>query len=146
MSGRDLPILNAILNAVACVLLCAGLLLIHRGKRRAHAAVMIGATFVSAAFLVSYCIYHFAVLPEVGHTPFRRQGLVRTLYYALLLSHVLLAVVQMPLIALTLWRAVRRDWARHRRIARVTWPIWFYVSVTGVIVYLVLYHWNPPAE
>ncbi len=144
MSGRDLPTLNAFLNAFAFVLLCLGLFLIQRGARRAHAFVMVLASLVSAAFLASYLVYHFGVVPEVGPTPFRGRGPVRYAYYGMLLSHVILAVVQVPLILLTLWRAARKDWARHRRIARLTWPIWAYVSVTGVLVYLALYTWNPP--
>ena len=146
MSESSLPAINAGLNATATVLLCLGLAAIKSGRRRAHATVMILATAVSAVFLACYLVYHFAVVPELGHTEFRRSGPVRVAYYALLISHVLLAMVNLPMILLTLWRAWRRDWERHRRIARWTWPIWFYVSVTGVLVYAALYHWNPPVE
>ena len=142
----SLPALNAALNTTSAVLLVAGLVAIKRGRREAHARLMLGATLVSVAFLVSYLIYHFHVVPELGHTPFRRTGLIKGLYYALLISHVLLAAVNLPLVLLTLYRAQRKDWPAHRRIARWTWPIWFYVSVTGVLVYLALYRWNPPAS
>jgi len=140
-----LPPLNAFLNATATVLLCVGLARIRAGRREAHRRTMLAATAVSAAFLVSYLVYHFAVVPEVGHTPFRREGVVRTAYYVLLVTHVVLAAVNLPMILATLWLAHRERWAAHRRLARWTWPIWFYVSVTGVVVYLALYHWNPPA-
>ncbi len=143
MAPSSLPALNATLNAVACLLLCAGLLWIRRGRRSAHARAMVCAAVVSGAFLVSYLYYHFHVVPEVGHTPFRGTGFVRGAYYTLLVSHVLLAVLNVPLVALTLWRAAHGDWERHRRIARLTWPVWLYVSVTGVLVYLALYRWNP---
>jgi uncharacterized membrane protein YozB (DUF420 family) len=144
--ASNLPAINASLNAVAGILLVAGLVLIKRGQRRAHARTMIAATAVSAVFLACYLVYHFRVVPEVGHTPFRRPGAIRFAYYALLISHVLLAAVNLPMILVTLWRAWREDWERHRRLARWTWPVWFYVSVTGVLVYLSLYHWNLPPE
>src|SRR5262245_25721866 len=107
---------------------------------------MLAATAVSAAFLVSYLYYHLHVVPQVGHTRFNGPQPWRSAYFAMLISHVTLAALNVPLVGLTLWRAARRDWPRHRRIARITWPIWFYVSVTGVLVYLVLYRWNPPAQ
>lgn len=144
MSGRDLPLLNACLNATAAVLLVAGLVAIRAGRREGHRRIMLAATLVSALFLASYLVYHFGV--QAGQpTPFRRGGALRTAYYAMLASHVVLAMVDLPLILRTLWLAWREDWARHRRLARWTWPIWFYVSVTGVLVYLALYHWNAPA-
>ncbi len=146
MTASNLPAINATLNAIAGVLLCVGLGLVKKGRRRAHARVMIAATLVSAVFLACYLVYHFHVVPEVGHTPFRRPGALRVAYYALLVSHVLLAVVSLPMILVTLLRARREDWEAHRRLARWTWPIWFYVSVTGVLVYLALYHWNLPPE
>lgn len=140
-----LPTLNAILNGTAAVLLLAGWILIKRGRREAHARTMGAATLVSAAFLVSYLTYHFAVVPEVGHTPFRREGAIKIAYYVLLITHVILAAINLPMVLVTLWRAKKQDWERHRRIARWTWPVWMYVSVTGVLVYLALYWWNPPA-
>ncbi len=140
MTISSLPALNAVLNSIAFLLLCAGLACIRRGRRVAHAVCMIAAAIVSAAFLTSYLYYHY----HAGHTPFRGTGIARSAYLPLLASHVVLAAVNVPLVALTLWRAARRDWERHRRIARWTWPVWAYVSVTGVLVYLVLYHWSAP--
>ena len=140
-----LPTLNAILNGTAAVLLFAGWILIKQGRREAHARTMVAATLVSAVFLASYLTYHFAVVPEVGHTPFRREGAIKIAYYVLLLTHVVLAAVNLPMVLVTLWRAKKQNWERHRRIARWTWPVWMYVSVTGVLVYLALYWWNPPA-
>lgn len=139
-----LPTVNALLNSTAAVLLVVGLVLVKRGRRRAHAAVMVAAFVVSVAFLACYLTYHFAVVPKVGHTPFRREGALRTAYYGMLVSHVLLAMVNLPMVLRTLWHAWREDWERHRRLARWTWPIWFYVSVTGVLVYLALYHLQAP--
>lgn len=139
-----IPAVNATLNALATVLLCVGLVLIKRGRRQAHARVMVAATVVSAAFMAGYLYYHFVVLPDLGHTPYNGTGPVRTAYYAMLISHVVLAAVNVPLVVMTLWRAARGDLERHRRIARWCWPIWFYVSLTGVLVYVVLYHLNPP--
>ena len=140
-----LPALNALLNGSAGVLLVLGLALVKRGHRRAHAKVMVAAFLVSAAFLASYLWYHFVVVPEVGHTRFRGQGGWRIAYWVLLASHVLLAMVNLPMVLRTLWLAHREDWARHRRLARWTWPIWLYVSVTGVLVYLALYRFPAPA-
>ncbi|HED64754.1 MAG TPA: DUF420 domain-containing protein [Planctomycetes bacterium] len=139
-----LPTINACLNAGAAVLLLVGRSLIRAGRRRAHARTMIAASVLSALFLAGYLTYHFAVVPELGHTPFRREGAWKSIYYGMLLTHVLLAALNLPMVILTLWRASRKDWERHRRIARWTWPIWVYVSVTGVLVYLALYHFNPP--
>ena len=141
-----LPALNASLNALSATLLCAGLVLIRRGRRRAHAGAMLAATLVSAVFLVSYLYYHFVVVPESGHTTFRGRGPLRAAYYGMLVSHVVLAALNVPLVAVTLWHAARGNWTRHRRCARITWPVWIYVSVTGVLVYLALYRWNPAPE
>jgi uncharacterized membrane protein YozB (DUF420 family) len=145
VSLTDLPALNAALNALATVLLVVGLRQIRAGRRAAHERTMLAATLVSALFLAGYLTYHFVVIPELGHTPFRRAGVVRTAYYGLLISHVVLAAVNLPMVLRTLYLALRGRWEAHRRLARWTWPIWFYVSVTGVLVYLALYHWNPPA-
>ena len=143
--SSSLPAFNATCNALCCVSLCAGLVLIKRKRVTAHALAMLAATVFGAAFLAGYVTYHFFVQPELGPTRFHGTGFARPAYFALLVSHVVLAAANVPLVVVTLWRAWRRDWARHRRIARVTWPVWFYVSVTGILVYLVLYHWNPPA-
>ena len=138
-----LPTVNACFNGLASVLLVVGLILIKRGQRTAHARVMVAAFGASALFLVGYLYYHFVVVPELGHTPYNGSGGLKVFYYGLLLSHVLLAVVNLPMILRTLWLAHRGDFERHRRWARWTWPVWFYVSVTGVVVYLFLYPWNP---
>jgi uncharacterized membrane protein YozB (DUF420 family) len=141
--SSSLPAFNATCNALCCVCLCAGLVFIRRGKRTLHAAAMLAATAFGATFLGGYVTYHAFVQPELGPTRFHGTGLARPAYFALLISHVVLAAANVPLVVVTLWRAHRRAWERHRRIARVTWPVWFYVSVTGILVYLVLYHWNP---
>ena len=143
--SSTLPAFNATCNALCCVSLVIGLVLIKLGKRTAHARTMLAATVFGAAFLAGYVDYHFFVQPEIGPTRFNGTGLARPAYFALLISHVVLAAANVPLVIVTLVRAKRGDWERHKRIARVTWPVWFYVSVTGILVYLVLYHWNPPA-
>ena len=135
MSVRDLPALNASLNALAALLLLAGWLCIRSGRRRAHARCMIAAVVTSAAFLASYVVYHL----EVGSVPYRGTGGLRIVYFAILVTHVLLAMAVPPLAALTLWPALRERFDRHRRIARWTLPIWGYVSVTGVVIYVMLY-------
>ena len=135
----DLPHVNAILNASAALLLLLGLILIRQGLPRAHAATMIAAVLVSGLFLVSYLYYH----RYAGETRFTGSGLARPFYLALLISHVFLAIVTVPLVLITLYRAARGQFASHRRIARWTLPIWFYVSVSGLAVYLCLYQWLP---
>lgn len=135
MSFTDLPALNAILNSCATILLITGYLLIRKGKREAHQKVMLAALAVSAAFLVSYLIYH----AEVGSVRFQKTGAIRTVYFTILISHTVLAAAVPPLAIVTLWRAWKGRFAAHRGIARYTLPIWLYVSVTGVIVYLMLY-------
>ena len=139
-----LPAVNATLNATAAVLLFLGLRAIRGGARERHALLMRAAFLVSAAFLACYLYYHFAIA-KGQPTRFRGTGLARWGYLALLLSHTVLAVVNLPMVLMTLWRAHKQDWERHRSIARKTFPIWMYVSVTGVLVYFVLYHLNPPA-
>jgi len=141
--GSSLPAFNATCNALCCLSLCVGLVWIKRGRRRAHAGAMLAATGFGAAFLVGYVTYHFFVQAEVGPTRFHGTGWTRPAYFTLLVSHVILAAANVPLVLVTLWRAWREDWDRHRRLARITWPVWFYVSVTGILVYLVPYHWNP---
>src|SRR5215813_14079224 len=132
--------LNAALNAASAILLAGGYAAIRAGKREAHKRFMVSAFVVSCAFLVSYLVYHY----RVGHVAFQGQGLVRPVYFALLISHTVLAVVIVPLILVTLRRAWLERFDRHRRIARWTLPLWFYVSVTGVVVYLLLYQVYPP--
>ncbi|MEE2703491.1 MAG: DUF420 domain-containing protein [Myxococcota bacterium] len=126
-----LPALNALLNASAGSCLAAGFVQIRRGRRRAHVRFMLTALGFSGLFLASYITYHHFH----GDTPFPGQGWVRPLYFTVLISHIVCSVVVMPLILATLWRASRSDFVRHRRIARWTFPIWLYVSVTGVVVY-----------
>ena len=141
----NLPAVNASLNATATVLLLIGWRRIRRGQRQAHARAMVAATCVSFLFLVGYLTYHFAVVPELGHTPFRRSGWIRGAYYGMLISHIVLAAINLPMVLVTLWHASGAQWERHRRWARWTFPIWLYVSATGVLVYLALYWWNPEA-
>lgn len=142
MDGRDLPTLNAILNSIATVLLVIAFVAIKRGDVQRHKRFMLAATAVSAAFLTSYLIYHFGV----GSVRFTHEGIARTVYFTILVPHVILATVQVPLILATLWFALRGTFDRHRKVARVTWPIWMFVSVTGVLVYMMLYQWFPSAE
>jgi len=135
MSVADLPALNATLNAISTVLLVTGYVFIRRGDRRKHKACMIAALVMSALFLTSYVIYH----AQVGSVPFRRTGWIRTVYFAVLIPHVILAAAIVPPILITASRGLSAKYDKHRRIARWTLPLWLYVSVTGVIVYLMLY-------
>jgi putative membrane protein len=127
--------LNATLNGTSAVLLAAGYTAIRSGKVSVHKKFMVAAFFVSCAFLVSYLVYHY----RVGHVPFQGQGWIRPVYFVLLLTHTVLAIVIVPLILITLRRAWLQRFDKHRVIARWTLPLWFYVSVTGVIVYLMVY-------
>lgn len=136
MQVTDLPTLNACLNLVATVFLALGYYWIRRGDMRRHKAFMLAACGASAAFLTSYVIYHL----HAGSVPFTGQGWVRPLYFSILISHVILAMAIVPLVALTVLRALRGSFESHRRIARWAWPLWMYVSVTGVLIYLMLYH------
>jgi uncharacterized membrane protein YozB (DUF420 family) len=137
-----LPAVNATLNAAAAMLLAAGLLAIKSGQRELHRRLMLSAFAVSTAFLACYLYYHFAIA-RGQPTPFNATGLARGAYLALLLSHTVLAAANLPMVVRTLWLAHHQRWEAHRRLARWTFPIWLYVSVTGVLVYLVLYHLNP---
>jgi uncharacterized membrane protein YozB (DUF420 family) len=134
-----LPHFNALLNATSALLLLAGFRFIRLGRIQAHRNCQVTAVVTSTLFLISYLTYHY----YHGATRFAGQGLVRPVYFAILITHTVLAVVIVPLIIVTLYRAVRRDFLRHRRIARWTLPLWLYVSVTGVIVYLMLYQIYP---
>ena len=135
MTVTDLPALNATLNATSAVLLCTGWYLIKHGRRIAHRNVMLAACGVSVAFLVSYLVYH----AQVGSVRFTKQGPIRAVYFTILLTHTVLAAVIVPLVVVTLSRGLSAKYDRHRRIARWTMPLWLYVSVTGVIVYVMLY-------
>jgi uncharacterized membrane protein YozB (DUF420 family) len=134
-SVESLPAVNATLNGIATILLISGYILIRRGAIAAHRAVMLSAFATSVVFLTSYVIYH----AQVGSRPFAGRGLVRTVYFTILISHILLAAVIPPLALVTLWRAFRGRFDRHVRIARWTLPLWLYVSVTGIVVYWMLY-------
>jgi putative membrane protein len=134
-----LPHLHAVLNSTSAILLLAGFRFIRLGRIQAHRNCQVTAVFTSTLFLVSYLTYHY----YHGATRFSGQGLVRPLYFIILTTHTILAVVIVPLILVTLYRAVRGDFVRHRKIARWTLPLWLYVSVTGVIVYLMLYQIYP---
>lgn len=131
----DLPAVNATLNAVAATLLVVGYLKIRQGKIETHRRLMLAAFTTSALFLVSYLIYH----ANAGSRPFPGQGPIRAVYFAILISHVILAAAILPLALITLTHALRARFERHVPIARWTLPIWLYVSVTGVLVYLMLY-------
>jgi uncharacterized membrane protein YozB (DUF420 family) len=140
----DLPAINASLNFISTIFIASGWYLIRRGHWRRHVAFMITAVISSTLFLVGYVVYH----AHVGErsTQFTAHGIVRTLYFAMLISHILLAFITVPLVILTLIPVFRRRWERHTRIARWTMPIWLYVSVTGVLVYLMVYKWFPPSN
>jgi uncharacterized membrane protein YozB (DUF420 family) len=132
-----LPTVNACLNSLSAILLTVGFVFIRRRNVAAHRACMLGAFVVSALFLVCYLIYH----ASAGSRPFTGQGVIRPIYFALLISHIVLATFIVPLALTTIYRGLSGQIDRHRRIARLTLPIWLYVSVTGVVVYLLLYHW-----
>jgi uncharacterized membrane protein YozB (DUF420 family) len=134
-----LPHLNAVLNSTSTLLLLAGFRFIRLGRIRAHRNCQVTAVVTSTLFLISYLTYHY----YHGATRFAGQGIVRPVYFTILTTHTILAVVIVPMIILTLYRAARGDFVRHRRTARWTLPLWLYVSVTGVIVYLMLYQIYP---
>lgn len=140
MNDSVLPHLNAALNATSFLLLVAALYMIKRGNVQAHRRLMLSALAVSGLFLVSYVTYH----AQYGSVRFTGQGVVRVVYFIILVTHVILAAAIVPLVIITLRRALAGDFARHRRIARWTYPLWLYVSITGVVVYLMLYHLYRP--
>jgi putative membrane protein len=131
----DLPAINATLNAISAVLLTTGYLLIRRRQVTLHKRCMIAALVSSTLFLTSYVIYHL----HTGSRPFSGTGAIRVIYFAILLTHVVLAAVIVPLALITATRGLRSQFDRHVRIARWTLPLWLYVSVTGVVIYLMLY-------
>lgn len=134
-----LPALNACLNAGSAAFLVAGFLSIRRGSVNAHRACMLAAFSLSVLFLVSYLTYHY----HVGSVRFTGQGWIRPVYFTILISHTTLAAAVLPLALVSLWRALRGRFEAHRRIARWALPVWLYVSVTGVVVYLMLYRLGP---
>lgn len=144
MTVQDIPTLNAALNATATVLIVAGFVLIKQGKRDAHRAAMLSAGAVSAIFLVGYVAHK--ILVKGVHTPFGGENpTIRAIYYTMLFTHIILAIAIAWLVPKTFAIAIKGDYERHKRWARITFPIWLYVSVTGVLVYLFLYQWWPAA-
>jgi len=135
LTVHDLPAVNATLNALSGLLLLAGYFLIRARRIEAHRRCMLAAFATSALFLACYLVYHY----EVGSVPFTRQGIVRPIYFSILITHVVLAATVPPLALVTLSRGLQARYAKHRAIARWTLPIWLYVSVTGVLVYVLLY-------
>ena len=135
MSVSELPALNASLNGVAAVFLVAGYVFIRRRRIPAHRASMLAAVAASALFLISYVVYH----ANAGSRPFTETGPVRVVYFFVLITHIVLAAAIVPMVLMTLTRALRERFDRHAAIARVTLPLWLYVSVTGVVIYVMLY-------
>ena len=133
---HDLPTLNAILNSISAVLIVTGYCLIRARRIEAHRKVMLAAFTTSTLFLASYLVYH----AQVGSVHFRGTGAIRTVYFTILITHTLLAAVVAPMVIVTLFRGLKGRFPSHRKLARVTLPIWLYVSVTGVVVYAMLYH------
>jgi putative membrane protein len=142
MHLEDFPALNATLNAASTVLIASGWLFIRRERKIPHIACMLAALVTSTAFLTCYLIYHF----NVGSVKFTTPGMVKGIYYFILFTHVVLAIVILPMVVLTVVPALRQRFDRHRRLGRWTMPVWLYVSVTGVIVYFMLYQWFPSDE
>lgn len=137
MTVQDLPSVNATLNTIAGTLLLFGYIAIKQGKRELHKKLMVSALGVSAAFLACYLVYHY----HVPSKKFPDLGWIKTVYFLILFPHIILAAVMVPMILKTFWHAYREEWEKHKKIAKITFPIWMYVSVTGVIVYFMLYHW-----
>lgn len=136
MNLTDLPALNATLNSITAVLLLYGFILIKRKEIQKHKKVMLSALSTSILFLTSYLIYHF----NVGSVPYPNHDWTRPLYFAILIPHTILATVMTPFIVIAVWRALHEDHEKHKKIVRWVWPVWMFVSVTGVIVYFMLYH------
>lgn len=135
MNVTDLPAINATLNAISAVLLTSGFVLIRRGQRDLHKRCMLAALTTSALFLACYVVYHL----QVGSRPFPGQGAARLVYFTILITHVVLAMTILPLALVTTYRGLSSQFSRHVAVARWTFPIWLYVSVTGVIIYVMLY-------
>jgi uncharacterized membrane protein YozB (DUF420 family) len=137
MTLHDLPLLNAILNSLTAALLLAGWIAIKRGNKEAHKKIMVTAFCVSSVFLASYLLHKFTVGPKL----FPMQGWVRVLYFFILIPHTILAVVNLPFILAVVWFAATGQFEKHKKLTPWVWPVWMYVSVTGVLVYLMLYRW-----
>jgi len=135
MTISDLPTLNACLNTAAAILLIGGYIAIRRGHREVHKRFMIGALTMSVLFLTSYVIYHI----NAGSVKYPKHDWTRSLYFAILIPHVILATVQIPFLLVLVWHAWRETFDKHKRLARWIWPVWMFVSVSGVVVYLMLY-------
>ena len=135
LETSDLPALNAVLNGTSAVFLVIGFVLIRQKRWKAHRAVMWTAFGISVLFLMSYLVYHY----NEGSRPYEGEGLSRVIYFAILITHVILAAAVPPLAILSLWRGTKKEFKKHRNVAKYTFPIWMYVSVTGVVVYLMLY-------
>ncbi len=144
MTVHDIPALNATLNGLATVLISVGFILIKTGRREAHRKVMTTAMVVSALFLVGYVTHK--ILIRGVHTPFGGTGVIRTVYYVMLISHIILAISIAYLVPRTFLFAIQGNYERHKAWAKWTFPIWYYVSVTGVLVYFFLYQWWPAAR
>lgn len=142
MTFSDLPAVNASLNALATAFMTAGFIFIKLGRKEAHRRSMLGALAASVVFLACYVAYHIAT---GARTPFGGTGVWRPIYYTILVTHVILAIAVVPLVLVTLRHAWKGAFNRHRAWARIAYPIWYYVSVTGVLVYFFLYQWFPPA-
>lgn len=138
-----LPSVNAGLNSLATVLLISGYMLIKQGQKETHKKVMLTAFGTSILFLVFYLTYHFALKHYTGESsqPFQGQGFIRPIYFTILITHVILAAAVPVLALITIYRGLKAQWEKHRKIAKITFPIWLYVSLTGVIIYGMLYHW-----
>jgi len=145
MSFTDLPAVNACLNSLSTLLLTAGFVFIKRGNKDAHRNCMVGALVTSTAFLVCYLFYHYKMKQAYGeaHTRFLDPAWFRPIYLTVLFTHLLGAFLIVPLVIMTVSRAVRQKFELHKKIARWTWPVWMYVSVTGVVIYLLLYQIFP---
>jgi uncharacterized membrane protein YozB (DUF420 family) len=139
MEFHDLPVLNASLNGLSAIWLIMGFIFIRLGHVSVHRFCMLVAMSASVLFLISYLLYHF----KTGTTTFQSHGWIRPVYFTVLVSHTILAVVNLPLVITTLTLALKGNFTRHRKFARFTWPIWIYVSTTGVLIYFMLYHIDP---
>ncbi len=141
MTIHDLPIVNATLNGLSAVFLAFGFFFIKRGRKVAHRNCMITAFCTSVIFLACYLTYHIGLAVELhqGPTRFLKPAWFRPIYLTILISHTILAVTIVPMILITLWRAKKQNFEKHKQIARWTWPLWMYVSVTGVVIYWLLY-------
>lgn len=142
MTISDLPLLNACLNGTSAILLTIGYIQIKKQRQTAHRNCMVAAFITSTLFLISYLYYHY----HAKTTRFLEPQWFRPIYLTILLTHTVLATIIVPMVLVTFWRAIKQQWESHIRIARWTWPIWMYVSVTGVVIYLILYQIFPQAR